>query len=72
MHLSLAGQNGWPTAQRLCLPHRELPMGADNPLPRLTLELTRRFPNPIPSGIHVPQWALLDVTVRYKVFLCST
>ena len=40
--------------------------------PRLTLELTRRFPNPIPSGIHVPQWALLDVTVRYKVFLCST
>jgi hypothetical protein len=27
-----------------------------------------RFPNPIPSGTRVPQWALIDVTVRCYVF----
>ena len=27
--------------------------------------LVRRFPNPVPEGIRVPYWALLDVTVRY-------
>jgi hypothetical protein len=29
--------------------------------------MTVRFPNPIPSGTRVPQWALLDVTVRCYV-----
>jgi hypothetical protein len=28
-----------------------------------------RFPNPVPSQIRVPQWALLDVTVCCQVFL---
>jgi hypothetical protein len=28
----------------------------------LTLTLVGRFPNPVPSGIRVPHWALLDVT----------
>jgi hypothetical protein len=27
-----------------------------------------RFPNPIPSGTRVPQWALIDITVRCYVF----
>jgi hypothetical protein len=27
-----------------------------------------RFPNPIPSGTRVPQWALIDVTVRFYVY----
>ena len=27
-----------------------------------------RFPNPIPSGTRVPQWALIDITVRRFVF----
>ena len=36
---------------------------------RLTLTLSQRFPNPIPTGTRVPQWALLDVTVRrYNFF----
>lgn len=30
--------------------------------------MARRFPNAIPSGTRVPQWALLDVTVRCYVF----
>jgi hypothetical protein len=30
--------------------------------------MARRFPNPIPLGTRVPQWALLDVTVRCYVF----
>jgi hypothetical protein len=30
------------------------------------------FPNPVPSEIHVPHWALLDVTVRCQFFLCPT
>jgi hypothetical protein len=27
-----------------------------------------RFPNPVPSGTRVPQWALIDITVRCCVF----
>ena len=27
-----------------------------------------RFPNPVPSGTRVPQWALIDITVRCYVF----
>ena len=30
--------------------------------------MTCRFPNPVPSGTRVPQWALIDVTVRCYVF----
>ena len=33
-----------------------------------TVKMARRFPNAIPSGTRVPQWALLDVTVRCYVF----
>ena len=32
----------------------------------------RRFPNPVPSGIRVPQWALIDVTVRFQLLLLYT
>ena len=31
-----------------------------------------RFPNPIPSGTRVPQWALIDITVRCYAFLNGT
>ena len=31
--------------------------------------MARRFPHPIPSGTRVPQWALIDITVRCYVFL---
>lgn len=30
--------------------------------------MTCRFTNPLPLGIRVPQWALIDVTVRCYVF----
>jgi hypothetical protein len=63
MYLSLAGRHGWPAAQRHCLPRRKFLVAAENIL-CLTLCLTRRFPNPVPSGTRVPHWALLDVTVR--------
>ena len=30
----------------------------------------RSFPNPVPSGTRVPQWALRDVTVSsYRIYL---
>ena len=61
IYLSLACLTGspTPTAQRLCLPRREFVVAAEN----MTLESTRRFPNPVPSGIRVPQWAVINVTV---------
>ena len=31
----------------------------------LTGKSADSFPNPVPDGTGVPQWALLDVTVRY-------
>ena len=34
----------------------------------IDMGMARRFPNPIPLGTRVPQWALLDVTVRCYVF----
>ena len=71
-HLPLAGQNLRTTVQLFCLLHREF-------LPRLkihcfeidTVQMACRFPNAIPSGTRVPQWALLDVTVRCYVFFFS-
>jgi hypothetical protein len=63
MYLSLVGRNGRTSAQRLCLHRSEFPVAADN-LSRLTFSLVRRFPNLVPSGVRVPQWALIDVTVR--------
>ena len=63
MYLSIAGRSGWPTAQRLCLPGREFLEKAENLL-QFILKFARRFPNPVPSGIRVPQWSLIDVTVR--------
>jgi hypothetical protein len=63
MYLSSAGRHGWPAAQRPRLPRREFIVAADNLL-CLTLRLTRSFPNPVPSGIRVPHWSILDVTVR--------
>ena len=38
----------------------------------LTPNLVSRFPNPVPSGIYVPHWAILDVTVCLMFFLYST
>jgi hypothetical protein len=61
MYLPLVGQNTRLTAQGLCLPLREN-LRAENLLD-LALTSARRFPYPIPSGIFVPHWALLDVTV---------
>ena len=35
--------------------------------------MAHRFPNPVPSGIRIPQWALLDVAVRsYFIFSMAT
>jgi len=41
-------------------------MAVENLL-RLTLKLVPRFPNVVPSGVYVPHWATLDVTVCFKV-----
>jgi len=41
-------------------------MAVENLL-HLTLKLVPRFPNSVPSGIYVPYWATLDVTVCFKV-----
>ena len=65
MYLPLAGQNMCSTAQKFCLLPREFLSC------RGSITLTparRRFPNPIPSGTRVPQWALLDVTVCFLAF----
>ena len=66
---SLAGRNIRLIAQRLCLPHREFHsrqkiycIGTDEE------QMACRFPNPVPSGTRVPQWALIDITVRCYVF----
>ena len=66
---SLAGRIIRLIAQRLCLPHREYHsrqkiyhVGTDEG------QMVCRFPNPVPSGTRVPQWALLDITVRCYVF----
>ena len=47
-----------------CLRLREFLVLEEN-LMRFTLRLVCRFPNPVPPGTRVPQWALLDVTVSY-------
>jgi hypothetical protein len=64
----IAGRNIHLIAQRLCLPHREFHsrqkiycIGTDE-------QMACRFPNPVPSGTRVPQWALIDITVRCHVF----
>jgi hypothetical protein len=63
MYLTLAGRSMCPTARRYCLPAREFHVLDEN-LKRSTLTLVRRFPNPIPAGTSLQQWALIDVTVR--------
>jgi hypothetical protein len=66
---SLVGRTIRLIAQRLCLPHREYHsrqkiyyVGTDEE------QMACRFPNPVPLGTRVPQWALLDITVRCYVF----
>jgi hypothetical protein len=67
---SLVGRIIRLTAQRLCLPHRE-----SHSRQKIYCivsdegQMTCRFPNPIPSGTRVPQWALIDITVCCYVFL---
>ena len=60
----LGGPSIRSIVQKLCLPRREFPVVA----PSHSMALTRRsalsFPNPVPAGTRVPQWALIDVTVR--------
>jgi len=60
-----AGRNTRTIAQRQCLHPRELTMVED----WLVSDgaLTCRFPNAVPSGTRVPQWALVDNTVRYPL-----
>jgi hypothetical protein len=70
LHIStLVGRNIRLIAQRLFQPHREFhpprkiyTIGTDKE------KMACRFPNAIPSGTRVPQWALLDITVRPFVF----
>ena len=61
----LAGLNIQPTAHLFYLLRSESPLAAGNVL-HLTLESVYRFPNPVPPGIYVPHWAILDVTVCSK------
>jgi hypothetical protein len=76
MTLPLVGLNGHITAQRLCPLQREFKVVAMNPshgVNALTGFWTHRFPNPVPKGTSVPQWALEDVTVGcYLSFLTRT
>jgi len=46
-------------------------LGIENLL-HLTLNLIPRFPNPVPAGIRVPRWAILDVTVCLNFILFIT
>src|SRR6266404_5858175 len=57
-----AGRNTRTIAQRKCLHPRELATTED--WPGSDEALSCRFPNAVPSGTRVPQWALLDSTVR--------
>jgi hypothetical protein len=52
----------------VCWKHSEFWSGE---LLHLTLNLVPRFPNPVPEGIRVPRWAILDVTVCFKFFLTA-
>ena len=66
---SLVGRNIRLIAQRLYLPHRE--SHSRQKIYRIGTDeggITCSFPNPIPSGTRVPQWALIDVTVRCNVY----
>jgi hypothetical protein len=66
---SLAGRNIRLIAQRLCLPRREFHSRQKIYCMALTEgQMACRFPNPVPSGTRVPQWALIDITVRCHVF----
>ena len=53
----------WPTARLLYLLPSEFPLKVDN----LSFMTFFRFPNPVPAGIYVPHWAILDVTVCIEV-----
>jgi hypothetical protein len=67
---ALAGLNMWPTAH-IYSTSFTVSFGVENLL-HLTLNLVHRFPNPVPDGIRVPHWAILDVTVCLKSFFNST
>jgi len=62
------GPNIREIAQEPLNPPRELTITADwlmlsMPGPEQRIS-THRFPNPVPAGTRVPQWALQDITVR--------
>jgi hypothetical protein len=65
MYLPLALVNMYGIARQSYLLRREF-LVVDRGLIALALagQFASRFPNPIPSGTRLPQWALLDVTVR--------
>jgi hypothetical protein len=62
---ALAGLHMWLNARLFYLLHSEFVV--EDPL-HLALNSVPRFPNPVPVGTHVPHWAILDVTVCFKLF----
>ena len=60
MYLTLAGRNISTTARRFYFPQREYSSESI----AFDMIIGRRFPNPVPFGTRIPQWTLIDVTVR--------
>jgi hypothetical protein len=70
IRISPVGPSTRPTAQRQCLPRRESKIRLDFWI--LTKRLfIRRFPNPVPWGTCVPQWALIDNTGSVRFPVCT-
>ena len=67
MYPLLGGLSIRSTAQRLYPLRREFLVSARDFIVLTLRQLTHSFPNPVPAGTRVPQWALLDVTVRCRV-----
>jgi len=67
MRLPLGGLSIRTIVQKFCLPRREFPVAATSHSMALTRRSALSFPNPVPAGTRVPQWALIDVTVRSRV-----
>jgi hypothetical protein len=61
------GLNIRSTAQSLYPLRREFPVSERDFIVLTPRQLAHSFPNPVPAGTRVPQWALLDVTVRCRV-----
>jgi hypothetical protein len=53
------------------LPHRESTVQAVERGFLVLTEISPSFPYPVPAAIRVPQWALIDVTVRHSFLVIA-